>query len=102
MTRYLHSLSATLFYLLGILFFVAYVLHLNDIVAAPLLLLMQSADLPFFCVALLYGGTSVYLSLTNDRKPSTGLAITLIFPLTILFLAAAALKFWPTPFILNP
>ncbi len=102
MTRYLHSLSATLFYLLGAIFFVAYILTINSIASAPSLLLMRSAELPFFAVSLLYGGTSVYLSLTNERAPSRGLAITLIIPLTILFLAAVVLKFWPTPFILNP
>ncbi len=101
MTRYLHSLSAVLFYILGGSFFLAYVLQFNNIAAAPLLAWMHSMDLPLLCVALLYGGTSVYRSLSHDENPSRGLALSLIIPFVIIFLAAAVLKFWPTPFILN-
>lgn len=101
MTRYLHSLSATLFYLLGTGFFLAYVLSFNNIAAPSLIPAMHSAVLPLLCVALLYGGTSVYLSLTNDRKPSRGLGITLTILLTLFFLTATTLSFWPTPFVIN-
>lgn len=102
MTRYLHTLSAILFYLLGTSFFVAYILEFNNILVTRSLQWMAIGDLPLLCVALLYGGTSVYLSLTSERSPSTGLALTITIPLILLFLAAATLKFWPTPFILNP
>jgi hypothetical protein len=102
MTRYLHTLSAVLFYVLGAIFFLAYILEFNTIAVTPSMQWMEIADLPLVCVALLYGGTSVYLSLTQNREPSKGLAWTLILPLAILFVATATLKFWPTPFILNP
>lgn len=101
MTRYLHSLSAFLFYLLGLSFFAAYLLSVNNIIAAPAKQWLHSMDLPLLLVALLYGGTSVYLSLTAERKGSTGLALSLLIPLMIVFFAATILKFWPTPFILN-
>ncbi len=101
MVRYLHSLSAFLFYLLGLSFFTAYILSINNILATVMKQWLHSMDLPLLLVALLYGGTSVYLSLTAERKPSQGLAWSLTIPLMIIFLAAATLKFWPTPFILN-
>lgn len=102
MTRYLHSLSAVLFYLLGLSFFAAYTLSFNNIIAAPAKQWMHSMDLPLLLVGLLYGGTSVYLSLTAERKGSSGLAWTIGLPLAIVFITAATLKFWPTPFVLNP
>lgn len=101
MTRYLHSLSATLFYILAGSMFAAYVLAFNNILKVASLQWLHMADLPLLCVALLYGGTSVYLSVTNDKKSSPSLGLALGIPLALLFLIAAILKFWPTTFVLN-
>lgn len=102
MSRYLHTLSAILFYSLGLSFFVAYVLTSNEIAVAPLQMWMNIADLPLLGSALLYGGLSIYLSLIQDRAPSRSLALTLGIPLTLIFLLTIVLTFWPTTFVLNP
>ncbi len=96
MTRYLHTLSAVLFYILGSTFFIAYILQINKIAVEPSVLWLQKGILPLLCVALLYGGTSVYLSVTSEHKPSRALAITITIPLIIIFLIFMFLKFWHT------
>jgi hypothetical protein len=93
MTRYLHTLSAILFYILGGSFFLAYILKINAIAVAPSLLWLQKGILPLLCISLLYGGTSIYLSVTNELKPSRTLAITIAIPLIIVFIIFMILKF---------
>ncbi|UPA22528.1 hypothetical protein K8942_05790 [Candidatus Peribacteria bacterium] len=101
MARYLHTLSATLFYILGLSFFVAYVLSYNDIAVLPSQTWMQIADLPLVASALLYGGVSVYRSLTHEREPSRSIALIIGVPLALIFVITTILSFWPTTFILN-
>ena len=96
MIRYLHTLSAIIFYLLGSSFFLAYILQINKIAVAPSLLWLQKGILPLLCVALLYGGTSIYLSITNELKPSRTIAIVITIPLIVVFLVFMFLKFWHT------
>ena len=94
MARYLHSLSAVLFYLLGLSFFGAYLLWRNEIEGALSLNWLTVADLPLLITGLLYGGTSVYLSIDQDHH-SRGLAWWIGLPLLILFIVAAVFNFWP-------
>ncbi len=93
MLRYLHTLSAILFYVLGASFFVAYLLHVNDILATASLRWLETGDLPLLCVGLMYGGLSVYKSLTSDKKESLGLGLYIGLPLLVIFLVFLFLKF---------
>ncbi|HVW66943.1 MAG TPA: hypothetical protein VHA78_04425 [Candidatus Peribacteraceae bacterium] len=93
MTRYLQTLSAILFYILGASAFLAYLLWVNAIAQKQMLLWLQTVDLPLLCVALLFGGISVYRSMTPG-KPSRGLALWIGIPLLFVFLLSVFLKFW--------
>ena len=93
-TKYLHSLSAFFFYPLGLSFFIAYLFFRNDIGGIWTQWWMQIADLPMAFVALVYGGTSLYLSLTNKEHPSRILAIMIGTVLIVVFAFLYALNFW--------
>ena len=95
MLRYLHTLSATLFYILGASLFLAYILAHNNIQASAALRFLQIIDMPTLLVGLLYGGLSMYRSL-HDKSKGTSiiLALALGFPLAALFLIVITLNFW--------
>lgn len=92
-TRYIQTLSAILFYILGASTFLAYLLWVNAIATKQSLLWLQTIDLPLEVVALLFGGISVYQSMTPE-KPSRSLALWIAIPLLLVFLLSVFLKFW--------
>ena len=94
MARYLHRLSAVLFYALGSSCFLAYVLLRNGIGGALPGQWLLHVDLPLVAVGLLYGGISVAFSLSDDPTPSRRLCIAVAAPLAALFLAFLVLNFW--------
>ncbi len=95
MLRYLHTLSAILFYILGSSFFVAYILLVRDIGGGWPLVWLETADLPLLLSGLLYGGSSVVRSLQGEAPVSALLVIAIGLPLLLLFSAAAVLTFMP-------
>ncbi len=94
MPRFLHQLSAFFFYLLGLSFFVAYVLMHNAIEPRLMAFWLQSADLPFALCALLYGGLSLYRSVRNPDHPSRALGWVIALPLGGLFVVLVWMNFW--------
>lgn len=93
MATHLHKLSAILFYVLGASFFVAYLLYRNDIGTFGGWWL-NVADLPLALAAVIYGGSSLYLSVTPKEKTSKTVAIVIGIPLTALFVWLVVLNFW--------
>lgn len=93
MLRYLHSLSAILFYILGSGFFVAYVLLHNGILASLMHTWLKIGTLPLLLVSLLYGGISVYRSIRNEASSSTVLVFGITVPLALFFLFLLLLNF---------
>lgn len=93
MLRYLHSLSAAIFYCLGGSFFLAYLLFANGIAVHASRQWLETGDLPLLCIGLLYGGLSVYRSVTSDETPSKALGVGLGAPLVVLFVFFVFLKF---------
>jgi hypothetical protein len=85
MSRYLHTLSAVLFYVLGGSFFLAIVLQYNGIAGNAPQVWMDIADLPLLLTGLLFGGASLYRSVRGDDDPSHALIVGIAIPLTILF-----------------
>ncbi len=94
MLRYLHTLSAFLFYVLGSVLFLSYVLLHNGIGGMTPLNILLYADLPMAFAATLYGGLSVYLSIDEEAKGSTVLLWSVGLPLAVLFLVFVVLNFW--------
>lgn len=93
MIRYLHQLSAALFYLLGLTFFAAYVVYRNGLGTELPLRLLTEGELPLLACAMLYGATSVILSV-DETGSSKSLRLGVGIPMVILFLAFMALNFW--------
>jgi hypothetical protein len=93
MLRYLHALSAVLFYILGASFFTAYILVHNGIAQNAALAWLNIGDMPLLLTGMLYGGISVYSSIRNDQSHSRGLMLAIGVPLLVLFIVLAGLNF---------
>jgi len=93
-SKFLHAFSSFFFYLLGGSFFVAYLLVRNEVGAPWAVWWLKVADLPLIAVAILYGGTSLYLSVKRKEGVSWPLFIFIALPLFALFLFLCALNFW--------
>ena len=90
----LKRISGILFYLLGGSFFLAYLVHSNNL--SPLgLWWLTIADLPLALAGVVYGGTSLYTSVQPRDKHSKGLMITIGLPLLIIFGSLVVLNFYP-------
>ena len=85
MLRYLHSLSAVCFYILGSSFFLAYIFFHNGIMAEASQAWMQIGDMPLLLSGILYGGLSVYRSISDETANSKTLMLGIGIPLVILF-----------------
>ena len=96
MLHFLRSLSAFFFYLLGITFFVAYVMLRNSAGGTWPAYWVQVAALPLALCAVLYAGLSLYLSLHSGEKHSKALMAGIGIPLLAFFLLIVVLNFWPT------
>jgi len=94
MTESIHRASGLVFYLLGTTLIAAYVLMANKIYTAQSAWWLQRADLPFALAAILYGGTSLYLSLNPKQKRVPVLAAFIIIPLAAFFIFLVILNFW--------
>ncbi len=84
----LRRASGFLFYFLGVITLVLIVLSRRGIAGG----LLPVIDLPLIFVGLLYGGASLYGSLTRE-KSSTVLAVSIFVPLAILFILFCWLNF---------
>lgn len=94
MSRSLHRLSAFLFYLLGASYFVSYLFYRNEMGAPWPMWWMSIADLPLALVALIYGGTSLYLSTQKTEQAQRVKAILIAIPLFVVFGVLVVLNFW--------
>lgn len=95
MLRYIHILSAVLFYVLGTTFFLSYILMHNGIAAAAARAWLQTGDMPLLLSGLLYGGSSVYASIHHDAASSKALLLGIFIPAAMLFLLLLVVNFWP-------
>ena len=98
---FLKSFSAWLFYLLGISFFVAYMFAVNEMYVPWPKFWLSIADLPLLLAGMIYGGTSLFLSVKQPQKKSPVLASFIVIPLTTLFIFLALMNFWPVISISN-
>ncbi len=94
MSRYLHTLSAVLFYLLGSSAFLAYVLWHNGVAVERTEAWLAVVDLPLLFIGALYGGLSVERSLRDGNRPSLLVGILVALPLLAVCVLFAALNFW--------
>tara|TARA_B100000315_G_C14182462_1_gene409556 strand:+ start:106 stop:432 length:327 start_codon:yes stop_codon:yes gene_type:complete len=94
MTEHLHKISAVLFYVGGCSFFGAYLLMTNQLYTPWSQWWLSIADLPLILCGLLYGGSSLYLSVTVPNKSSPVLRLFIVIPLAALFTFLIVLNYW--------
>ena len=94
MIRTLQSISGFFFYALGFTFFFSFLFWRNAIAGGWPLWWLQIADLPLLISGLLYGGSSLYLSLKRSKKGSPVLATLIIFVALLVLFGALTLNFW--------
>jgi hypothetical protein len=86
-------LSGFLFYALALLLLVGIITVRRGFMTDTLPPILSSLDLPLLGVAMLYGGMSLYQSLTR-RGPSTVLAWAIAVPLLLFYIFCVVLNFW--------
>jgi hypothetical protein len=88
----LRKVSAFCFYILGSVLIVLIVLVQRGVGPSILNLSLHLFDLPLLFTGMLFGGSSLYLSLVKD-KSSVPLLIVIFLPLAVLFAFFAYLNF---------
>jgi hypothetical protein len=95
MLRFLHSLSAVLFTLLGLALFGVEVLWRQQIWMPWSQVLLTTIPTPLLAIGLLYGGTSIALS-ARDGNRGRAVVGTIVGVVAILIFAGfALLRVWP-------
>lgn len=94
MNTFLQRFAGTLFYVLGLSFFLGYLFLRNDIGGPWPGWWMRVADLPLALAAVLYGGASFYRTIQRKEEFSWGKFLMVVIPLIIVFAAVIALNFW--------
>lgn len=94
MELFLKKLSGFLFYALGLSFFVMYLAHKKEWLGQLPLWWFEVLDVPLVIAALLYGGTSLHLSLrSKDNKAViSGVLISVI--LLAVFAVLFVFNYW--------
>lgn len=91
---FLHRISGILFYLFGSSFFAAYLLLQNEIGGGWPLWWLEVWDIPLLTVAFLYGGLSLYRSITHKARGTMFLKLLIIVPLSALYIFLLVLNYW--------
>lgn len=94
MLRYLHTLSAALFYILAGSFFLAIILIRNGVTTIAETWL-DIADLPLLLAGLIFGCLSLYHSVRSDARTSHALLAGIALPIAILFVLLMIANFMP-------
>lgn len=99
MSHSLHRASAFLFFLLGATILILMILTRHGFMAGTLTPILYSLDLPLLGIGMLYGGTSLYRSLSHEHEYSLGKILLIAIPLAILFCAFTYFDFG-LPFVM--
>lgn len=79
-----HRASAFLFYVLGALFIPLVILYERGMLPSGLTPVIHSLDLPLLFISILFGGSSLYVSLTKGQK-SLPLLLAVFVPVGVVF-----------------
>lgn len=97
MLRFTHSLSAWFFYPIAATFFGAYLCLRHETLVALCQWWLHVMDLPLLISGLLYGGSSVLLSISDAHGPSKGLVASIFLPVILILAAVLFLNFGLAP-----
>lgn len=93
MLQFLNRLSAAVFYPLCATFFIAYLGVKQEVAAPAALWWLGVFDLPLLLSGVLYGASSVVLSVTDHDKPSAAVVWSVFLPAVLIVAAVLALNF---------
>ncbi len=91
MLKHLHRIAGLCFYLLGLSFLLAYLFLRNNLGMPWSAWWLDAGDLPLIASAIVYGGTSLYLSVTKPNG-SRFAAFVIGIPLVSLFVLLVVLN----------
>jgi hypothetical protein len=86
----IHSVSASFFFILAFFYVFAGLAFRNDFNVNLMVFLMRLLDIPFAFIALLYGGSGLYLQI-NEGKEDTASAWSIVILAICLILFAGVL-----------
>lgn len=89
----LHRISALLFYILGSTVILGIILITRGMFTMGLTTVLNVLDLPLLFVGMLYGGSSLVLSMTKDEHVSLTLSVIVFGFLAVFFTIFAYLNF---------
>ncbi len=81
----LHDVSAIYFFVLAFVYAIAALAFRNNLIVDPATLTMRILDIPFAFVALLYGGSALYLELNEGEDTPTAWSIVVVAGCILLF-----------------
>ena len=89
----LRTSSGFFFYLLGLSFLAAYLLHANNLMSTWPLWWMSVTDLSFLLTACIYGGLSLFASVSRGNR-SRIVGVVIGIPLVVLFLLFVGMNYY--------
>jgi hypothetical protein len=87
-TKNLHDASAIYFFLLGFIYVLAALSFRNGFMPDLAIVAMRILDVPFAMVALMYGGSSLYLQLADEKQETASPWIMVIFAFCLVLFGA--------------
>ena len=99
-TKNLHDVSAGLFFLLAFIYVFAALAFRNDFYAPVMIFLMRALDIPFAFLALLYGGSGLYLQINEGKEDAVSVWSYIIFAFCIILFGAIVFVNFAFPSVL--
>lgn len=87
-TKTLHNVSANLFFLFAFVYVFSALAFRNDFNASFMIFLMRLLDVPFALIALLYGGSGLYLQVSEGKEDTGSVWSIIIFAVCLLMFGA--------------
>jgi len=96
----IHSVSANFFFILAFLYIFAALAFRNDFYSDLMIFFMRIADIPFAFVALLYGGSGLYLQINEGKDETESAWSILIFAFCLILFGAVVFVNFAFPSVL--
>jgi len=96
----IHNASADLFFILAFLYVFAALAFRNDFNASVMIFLMRLLDIPFAFIALLYGGSGLYLQINEGKEDTASAWSIIIFAFCLILFGAVVFMNFAFPSVL--
>lgn len=87
-TKNLHDVSANLFFVFAFIFIAVALAFRNQFHPDAMIFLMRLLDIPFAFIALLYGGSGLYLQVNDGKEEGESVWGIIIFAFCLLLFGA--------------